>query len=122
MLLFARLQQAESHQRTLRQVKQLFNFFGKESPHLALTLCFGQFSQINSRQRDGLKRAGDLHGFSVQDFEGHTQHVMAADDFVEALSERRYVKRARQTDRSTLNVRAAPETESFYEPHTLLRE
>src|SRR4029078_1185083 len=122
MLLFARLAQAEWHQRTLRQVKQLLNFFGKESPHLALTLCFGEFSQINCRQRDGLKRAGDLHGFSIQDVEGHTQHFMAADDFVEALSERRYVKRARQTDRSTQTVSGAPETESIYEPHTLLRE
>src|SRR6476620_11803319 len=111
MLLFARLQQAESHQRTLRQVKRLLNFFDKQSLDLAFTVCFRQCSQINRRQRDGLKRADDLHRFSVHNLEGGTQHFMPAYDFVEALSERRHVKRARQTNRSSQTVSGAAETE-----------
>ncbi|MCG3144890.1 MAG: hypothetical protein HONDAALG_02413 [Gammaproteobacteria bacterium] len=118
----AQLEQAETEQRAAREIERPQRFFGDQLADLRFQFRFGEFAEIERRQRKRRERSDGLRRLSINHAEGRSQALVAADDFVQASFQGRDVQLSAQPNGAGHVVSGVARLQLIHEPEPLLSE
>ena len=113
-------QQRRPQERAPGEVERPLSFLAYHPLHLGFALRLGRIAQIDDRQLERTTFGEDLHRLSIDLREGRAQRLVARDDSVEAVAERRRGQWAEDSDRPREVVRGRAGIQPVEEPEPLL--